>query len=35
MKNHQSVDKKIDIFDCNTIGWFDRENNKYILIGSI
>jgi hypothetical protein len=31
----KNKENKIDIFDCNSLGWFDQASNKYNLIGSI
>jgi hypothetical protein len=35
LKNYKSMDRKIDLFDCHSIGWYDRASNKYILTGSL
>lgn len=35
LRKHRSLKKKIDIFDCFSIGWYEEEKNKYHLLGSI
>jgi hypothetical protein len=31
----KNKENKIDIFDCNSLGWFDQQTHKYNLLGSI